>query len=341
MKITDLILPHIQSLQPYSSARNEYQGEATIFLDANENPFGTLNRYPDPNQKKLKALVAKQKGIAAEQLFIGNGSDEVIDLIFRVFTQPQKDKVLIFTPTYGMYQVTADIHNVEVVQLPLKEQFQPDVNDFIQVIQDSDIKVVFICSPNNPTGNCIDIGSIEFILQQFKGVVVVDEAYIDFVAHKSTVSLLHKYPNLIISQTLSKAWGLAGARVGMAYAHPEVISTLNKVKAPYNISRLNQLAAIEAIENAPQMAQNMKRVLQERERLAKRLDELPMVKMVYPSDANFLLVQFDDADYVYEALRKQGIIVRNRSNQVAQTLRISIGTPEENNLLFNTLKSIK
>lgn len=174
MKITDLILPHIQAIQPYSSARNEYQGEATILLDANENPYGTLNRYPDPHQKQLKALVAKEKGIAVDQLFIGNGSDEVIDLIFRIFTQPKKDKVLVFTPTYGMYQVTADIHNVEVVELPLNEQFQPDVMAFSQAIQDSDIKVVFICSPNNPTGNCINTDRIDFILQQFKGVVVVE-----------------------------------------------------------------------------------------------------------------------------------------------------------------------
>lgn len=341
MNILDLIQPHIKSLNPYSSAREDYQGDANIYLDANENPFGKLNRYPDPYQGKIKQLLQDIKGISANHIFIGNGSDELIDLIFRVFTQPKRDKVLAFTPTYGMYKVSADIHNVEMVTVPLNDSFQPDLDEFSRAISDSSIKVVFICSPNNPTGNCIDMFRIEYILREFKGIVLLDEAYIDFIAHRTCIGLLRQYPNLVISQTLSKAWALAGARIGIAYAHSKVIQTLDKVKPPYNVSELNQQAAVQVLQNSQETAENIVLIIKERKRLAQRLEQLKIVKHVFDSDANFLLVEFSDAHRVYKELKKHQIIVRNRSGQVQQTLRISIGTPEDNNLLFNVLKNLR
>lgn len=333
-----ILRKNIRNLQPYSSARSEYAGTG-IFLDANENPFGKLNRYPDPGQHSLKQKISEIKLVPAENIFIGNGSDEAIDLIIRIFCTPASDKVLTFTPTYGMYEVSAAINDIEVLEVPLNKDFHIDMALLNKVIDDEKLKIIFICSPNNPTGNCLN--HVEEVLQRFKGVVVVDEAYIDFAQRPSFVNKLNKYPNLIVIQTLSKAWGLAAARVGITYTSTDIITYLNKAKPPYNVSRLNQDAALQALNDMPTFENNKTKLLQQRGMLSTQLDQLPVVKKVFPSDANFLLVETTDASRIYKALQAQHIIVRNRNHVVQNCIRISIGSPEENRQLINAMKQIQ
>lgn len=334
-----IVRPNILALKPYSSARDEFKGTAKAYLDANENPFGTLNRYPDPLQKQLKEKLSEIKNVPAEDIFIGNGSDEAIDLCFRIFCEPGKDKALTFTPTYGMYKVSADINNVVLLEEPLTADFQIDVENALPFLKDENLKLVFLCSPNNPTGNILK--DVEVILQNFKGIVVVDEAYIDFSGTTSLSQKLVQYPNLIVLQTLSKAWGLAAARVGVAFASEEIINLFNKIKPPYNISKLNYEAAIKALENKETVEIQKYLLLEERERLIGDLIRLPLTKKIYPTDANFVLVEVTDADAIYNALVEKGIILRNRNTIVPGCLRITIGTAEENILLITTLKSLQ
>jgi histidinol-phosphate aminotransferase len=335
-----LVRSNILSLKPYSSARDEFSGDQGVFLDANENPFGTLNRYPDSYQKELKEKLSTYKNIPTENIFIGNGSDEIMDLITRVFCNPGIDKALTFTPTFGMYQVVSDINNVELIKLPLDDDFQVNINILKPYFKDDNLKLIFICSPNNPTGNCFSEKDIEYILKNFKGIAVIDEAYIDFSSTESWLKALNQYPNLIITQTFSKAWALASARVGIAYASQEIIQLLNKVKMPYNISKLNQRAAIDALDNPSDFKKNIEIILKEKESLIQGLNELNLVKKIYPSDANFLLVEFDDANKTYQELVAQKIVTRNRHKLVNNCIRITVGTPNENEKLINGLLSI-
>ncbi|CAM3497441.1 histidinol-phosphate transaminase [Elizabethkingia occulta] len=334
--LESLIRPNILKLKPYSSARDEYNGDTGIFLDANENPFGTLNRYPDPYQKEVKEKLSALKNIPVSQIFLGNGSDEVIDLVFRIFCTPGNDKALVFTPTYGMYEVSANINDTELLQLPLNHNFQIDREAVIPFLKDENLKLIFICSPNNPTGNSIE--NVDFILENFNGIVFVDEAYIDFSSQKSWTEKLEQYPNLIISQTFSKARGLAAVRVGIAYSSPEIISLLNKTKPPYNVSQLNQEAALIALVDDEKYQSEIKTILEEKERLEKALLKLAVIKKIYPSDANFILAEVNDADEIYNNLVQQKIITRNRNSVIANCIRITIGTTEENNQLIAALK---
>lgn len=336
--LNNIVRPNILALQPYSSARDEFKGTAKVYLDANENPFGTLNRYPDPLQKQLKQRLAEIKGVNPENIFIGNGSDEAIDLCYRIFCEPGQDRALTFTPTYGMYKVSADINNVMLDEVALNEDFQIDADKVLPLLSDENLKLVFVCSPNNPTGNSIN--GIELLLQNFKGIVVVDEAYIDFSERPSLVNRLAAYPNLIILQTLSKAWGLAAARVGLAFASAEIIGLFNKVKPPYNISSLNYTAALAALSQAAVFEQQKALLLQERAALADALGKLSFVEKIYPTDANFLLVKVADANMMYNTLVAQGIILRNRNSVVQGCIRITVGTAEENKTLLTALKQL-
>jgi histidinol-phosphate aminotransferase len=339
--INNLVRMNIRNLQPYSSARDEFSGNEGVFLDANENPFGELNRYPDPYQRELKAVQANQKGIDTAQIFVGNGSDEVIDLLFRIFCNPGTDKALTFSPTYGMYDVSAAINVVELIKLPLTDTFELDVDAAKELLRDSKIKLTFICSPNNPTGNAFPKEQIEAIVQSSPGIVVVDEAYVDFSEQGSMVDLINTYPNLVVSQTMSKARGLAAARVGFAFANTQIINLLNKVKPPYNVSLLNQKAALDALLDNETYTRNLQILQQEKERLINLLNELKTVVKIYPSDANFLLVEFKDANATYQQLVDRKIIVRNRNSVVNNCIRITVGTPEENTLLINELKQLE
>lgn len=340
MEIANLVRPNIRKLVPYSSARSEFKGKAEIFLDANENPFETgLNRYPDPLQWKLKAAISKLKGVPAEQIFLGNGSDEAIDLVVRIFCEPRQDHIMILPPTYGMYQVSADIADVGIRSVSLTPDFQPDV-EAILAAADAHSKILFICSPNNPTGNDVELEHIRSLCAQFQGIVVVDEAYIDFSKQASCTSLLAEFPNLIVMQTFSKAWGMAGIRLGMAFASTEIIQLFNKVKPPYNINQLTQQIALEALETSyDDYKQLLSTLLSERERLVQGLRELPFVEKVFPSDANFMLIKMDDPNRTYQYLVEEGIIVRNRNtvHLCAGSLRITVGRPEENDALLNAL----
>jgi histidinol-phosphate aminotransferase len=341
MKASDiqkLVRPNILKLQAYSSARSEFTGRDGIFLDANENPFGTLNRYPDPLQKELKNKLSVMKKIPAENIFIGNGSDEVIDLVFRIFCNPGKDKALTFYPTYGMYEVSAGINDTELIYVPLDKDFQVDFEGLENYLTDENIKIIFVCSPNNPTGNLIS--GIEKILEQFNGIVFVDEAYMDFAETGSLVDQMNKYPNLIVSQTFSKARGLAAARVGIAYAGSEIISLFNKVKPPYNVSELNQQAALKTLDRNDEYQKVRALILEQKAMLMEELPKLSIVKKVFPSDANFILAEMSDAVKVYEELIKLKIITRNRSKQVNNCLRMTVGKPEENQKLLKALKNI-
>lgn len=345
--ITKLLRTNIQELTPYSSARDEYTGEANIFLDANENSIGSAilgdyNRYPDPAQLQLKEKIAELKGVKDNQIFLGNGSDEAIDLLFRAFCAPRKDRALIFPPTYGMYQVQANINNTPIEEILLNDDFSLPVEKVEQVVNPS-IKMMFICSPNNPTGNLIKKESIIRILKSFKGIVVVDEAYIDFAEKGSVLSEINNYPNLVVLQTFSKAWGLAGIRLGMAFANLEIIEVLNKIKYPYNINQLTSEFAFKAIERVEQKNQMIEVILAERTNLIKRLESLEMVEKVYPTDANFILVKVQDANEIYGHLVKKGIIVRNRNNVALceNCLRITVGNPQENNELIKQLEHAK
>jgi len=333
-----LVRPNILSLQPYSSARSEFSGTSEIWLDANENPFGNLNRYPDPVQSALKNRLSEIKKCATDQIFIGNGSDEAIDLCFRIFCEPGRDKAVIFTPTYGMYQVSADINDVEIIEVPLNADFQIDFDAFSKLDR-LNIKMLLLCSPNNPTGNRLE--NLERILSEFDGIVVLDEAYADFAAENSLLPKLSDFPNLIILQTLSKAWGLAALRIGMAFASLEIIAIFNKVKPPYNIGTVPQQLALTALGDMTGFDGRLRLLLEERTKLESKLEQLDSVERIFASDANFILVKFRDAARVYKSLVTAGIVVRNRSAQIPDTLRISIGTPQENQKLVQTLKNIK
>jgi histidinol-phosphate aminotransferase len=338
--INKLVRENVIRLTPYSCARDEYTGSPGIFMDANENPFGKLNRYPDPYQKELKAAVSGFKGIEEEKIFLGNGSDEIIDLCFRIFCKPGVDKVLTFTPTYGMYEVAASVNDVRVLKVPLNGSFQINIEKTEPLLSDPDLKLIFICSPNNPTGNSINSSDVEYLISTFNGIVVIDEAYIDFSDKPSFMKLTGKYPNLIVMQTFSKAFGLASVRVGMAFSGSEIIHFFNKVKPPYNISTINQEAALRKLGKTDEYVRQVRRIKEEKLRLADRLKNISLTEEVYPSDANFLLVKVKDANYIYNTLVKKSIIVRNRSSVIGNCLRITVGKPGENNKLINALKSV-
>ena len=339
MELEKLVRPNIQILKPYSSARDDFSGEAGIFLDANENPFGDLNRYPDPHQQTLKDKLKDLKKLATKQIFIGNGSDEVIDLLIRIFCNPSKDKIIVCPPTYGMYEVAANINDVTVLSVPLTHTFQLDIEALQNVISQSavnTIKLLFLCTPNNPTGNSID--EIDWVLTNFNGIVVVDEAYIDFSERTSFIEKLALYPNLVVIQTFSKAWGLAAARIGVAYASESIIALMQKIKPPYNVSSLNQEAALKALDNEHVVEHQKAHILEQRTYLEASLSQLPLVKRVYPSDANFILIEVEDADLVYAHLVLKKIVVRNRNAVIKNCLRITIGTFVENKYLIEVLK---
>jgi histidinol-phosphate aminotransferase len=339
--IEKYVRENIRQLKAYQSARTEFSGEASVFLDANENPYPTeANRYPDPLQKALKKKIAELKDINPENLFLGNGSDEAIDLVMRIFAEPGRDAVLQFSPTYGMYSVLAQINNLQVIDVPLDEAFQPDLKAYTNaIVQNQNIKLIFLCSPNNPTANLMDKQAVKSIVDNFNGIVVLDEAYIDFSGDKGFLNELLNYPNLIILQTLSKAYGLAGLRVGLAAASEEIIHLMNKVKYPYNMSALNQKQALEQLsknETQNQVAE----IIAERDKLAAFLNTLDWVEKVYPSDANFLFFTTNiDAALIYNYLNKNGIIIRNRQSQYKNALRITVGTTAENELLISKLIS--
>jgi len=339
--LKDLVRPNILSLKPYSSARDEFKGSEGVFLDANENPYGTLNRYPDSYQKELKEKLSAYKNIPVKNIFIGNGSDEIMDLITRIFCNPGIDKSLNFTPTFGMYQVVSDINNVELIKLPLDDDFQIKTDNLRSYLADDKLKLIFICTPNNPTGNCFNKNDIEFILKNFKGIVIIDEAYIDFSTTGSWLKVLNQYPNLIITQTLSKAWALASARIGIAYASKDIVKLLNKVKMPYNISKLNQEAALKALDNEPEFKRNIEIILKEKVALINVLNSFDIVKKIYPSDSNFLLVEFEDANDTYRRLVDLKVITRNRHKLIDNCIRITVGTPDENQTLINALKEME
>ena len=338
--LDSLIRENIKKLKPYSSARDEFDGSKGVFLDANENPYGTYNRYPDPYQRELKAKIAKIKRVNADHVFIGNGSDEVIDLLYRIFCAPGADKALTFSPSYGMYDVSAGINDVELMKLPLTDSFQLDQDSIHETLTLESIKLIFICSPNNPTGNTIESGSIENLLSEAEGIVVIDEAYIDFSNNESWTKRLDEFSNLIVIQTMSKAWGLAGVRLGLAFSSPQIIQYLNKVKPPYNISSPNQEAGLEAITNIDKFQAEIDAILSEKKRMAQELETMNTIKKIYPSDANFLLVEVEDADSLYNKLVQQLVIIRNRNKDVTNCLRITVGTPEENNELLDQLRNL-
>ena len=340
MNLQALVRPNIWNLVPYSSARSEFTGAASVFLDANENPFNNpYNRYPDPLQQEVKALIAQLRGVAAGQIFLGVGSDECIDVVYRTFCRPGVDNVVAMSPSYGMYEVCADINDVEYRRVPLTDDFSLDA-DAMLATADERTKVMWICSPNNPTGNAFALDEIEAICSRFAGIVVVDEAYIDFSTRGSMLSCLDSLPNLIVMQTLSKAWGSASVRLGIAYASAEIIDIFNKVKCPYNINLLTQRYAIDRLERHSEVAAWVELLKANRQWLIEALGSLRCVKHIYPTDANFVLVRVSDADAIYDYLRAGGIIVRNR-NRVEKCLgclRITVGTAEENEILINALK---
>ncbi len=339
--IQQYVRKNILQLAPYASARHEFEGEADIFLDANENPFDTgLNRYPDPLQHELKQRLSAVKNVPVEHIFLGNGSDEAIDLLIRIFCEPRIDHIITLPPTYGMYQVSASIADVEVKTVTLTPDFQPNVAAIVAASNEHS-KILFLCSPNNPSGNDIEPVLIHQLLQQFQGIVVIDEAYIDFSKHPSFSQQLAQYPNLVVLQTFSKAWGIAAVRLGMAYASQEIIALLNKVKAPYNLNILTQRMALDVLEKHEQVGKWVKEIETERTRLERQLPLLPFVQQVFASSANFLLVKVDNPDHLYRYLVEQKIIVRNRSKvPLCQgCLRITVGTPKENNRLIDALSN--
>ncbi|MEM1409014.1 MAG: histidinol-phosphate transaminase [Bacteroidota bacterium] len=343
MDLDKLVRGNILAIKPYSSARDEYEGNGEIFLDANENPFETgLNRYPDPYQRKLKAKIAALKNVQTNQLFLGNGSDEAIDLILRIFCEPGKNEIITLDPTYGMYQVSAAIQNVAVRKVPLSSDFELSADSVLGTVN-SATKVIFICTPNNPSGNDLDSDEIRKIISEFPGIVVIDEAYIDFTGAESFTQSLEEFSNLIVLQTFSKAWGMAALRLGMAFASPQIIRYFNKVKAPYNLNILAQKEALIRLEEAPkvhQMADELKRA---RILLEQRLRSLSMVKEVLPSTANFLLVRFENSKVIFNYLMGKEIIVRDRSKALhcQDCLRITVGAEDENNKLLKALNSFK
>ncbi len=342
-ELDKLVRPNIKTLKPYSSAKDEYTGDAKILLDANENSLGSpltkwYNRYPDPYQQKLKDKLAFVKQIAANQIFIGNGSDECIDILFRTFCEPGKDNIIICPPTYPMYEVSANINDIAIQKAPLLSDYQLNLAHIEQLVNPN-TKIIWICSPNNPTGNSLDRIDIETILNHFEGIVVVDEAYINFSKQKSFVQSLIDYPNLVVLQTLSKAWGLAGLRLGMCFASPQVIGFMNKVKAPYNINIVTQELALQALEEVGQVNDMIKLLVDMRIALAEVIGSMPHVIQVFPSDTNFILVKIPKARQLYAYLLSQGIIVRDRSalELCEDSLRITVGTEQENTLLVDAM----
>ena len=340
--INTLVRKNVLNMKPYSSARDEFHGEAEVFMDANENPYPSpYNRYPDPLQWKVKEKLAQIKGVKPTQIFLGNGSDEPIDLIIRAFCEPNHDSILITEPTYGMYKVCAEVNAVNVQQVLLTPDFDLDLGEIPNTF-DATTKVIFLCSPNNPTGNLLSRDRIVEVLKRFYGLVVIDEAYIDFTKSKSFINELKRYPNLVVLQTFSKAWGLAGLRLGMCYASEEIISILNKIKYPYNVNARTQELALDALENAYRKDIWVDEILKEKESLTRELKSLPLVDKVFSSDANFLLVRVKDAQSTYQYLMNNRIIVRDRSrvNLCYNCLRITVGTPEENKRLIDALKQL-
>ena len=344
MNLNNLIRKNIKAMKPYSSARDEFKDLKAdmVFLDANENPFETtLNRYPDPQQTALKELISKQKELPIHQVLLGNGSDEVLDLIVRAFCEPNQDSILTLPPTYGMYGVLAQLNSIENIEVPLSKDFNINVDQVLKQVKPR-TKLLFICSPNNPSGNIMDVNAVTRLLKAFDGLVVIDEAYIDFTTIESWTQRLNAFPNLMVTQTLSKAYGLAGIRLGTCYASKEIIAVLNKIKPPYNINSLTQQAAIEALQNN-EVSEQVSSILREREKLANALASCFFVKKIYPSDANFILIKVDDANKRYDELLRHGIVIRNRTTQLGceNCLRISLGTPAENKQLLTLLNTLK
>lgn len=342
MELNKLLRENIKNLKPYSSARDEYTGEAMVFLDANENPFNQpYNRYPDPLQQEVKEKIAKLKDVHVENIFLGNGSDEPIDLLIRAFCEPGVDNIVSIDPTYGMYQVAADISGVELRKASLTADYQMDLAGILDEVGEN-TKLIFLCSPNNPTGNSLEKDKMITLFKEFNGLVVVDEAYIDFAPGKSLLNELSNYPNLVVLQTFSKAWGMAGIRLGMAFASKEIIEILNKIKYPYNLNILTQQKALELLEQKTVVDNWIKLLISEREKMANLLNDFPFVIKVFPSDANFLLVKMHDAKGIYDYLVECGIIVRDRSkvHLCEDSLRITIGSEGENKILLNTLNEL-
>jgi histidinol-phosphate aminotransferase len=345
MNILDLVRENIKELQPYSSARDEYMDATSndmIFLDANENPFENgVNRYPDPQQNWVKDLLSKIKSIDKQKILLGNGSDEVLDLIFRAFCEPKEDNIISLPPTYGMYSVLANINNIENRKILLTKDFQPKIEQILAKV-DKNSKIIFLCSPNNPTGNSFSAEKIEALLNKFKGLIVIDEAYIDFSEQKSWLERLASFPNLIITQTLSKAYGMAGIRLGVCYASTEIIAILNKIKPPYNVNELTQQKAVERLLRANEVQEEIIKIKTERTSLIYNLKEVGFIQKVYPTDCNFVLVKVDDATKRYNQLIEKGIVVRNRTTQplCENSLRFTVGTTLENKRLIQALKEI-
>lgn len=336
--IKDLVRKNILELQPYVSFRDNSTFENPVFLDANESAFGELNRYPDSTQKELKEKLAALKNVSTKQIVVGNGSDELIDLIVKVFCEPKKDAILMMNPSFAMYGFYASVNENKVVKLNLDENFGIDKEEFLKISKEEKPKIFFLCSPNNPTGNSIE--DIEFYIQNFDGIVVVDEAYIEFSEQKSCIELLEKYPNLIVLQTFSKAWGMAGARVGIAYSSQEIIKLINTVKSPYNVNSLSLNKIMQLINYKNIIEENIKNTLSEISRLKNELLNIECVKRVFPTDANFFLIEFNNAENVYQELLKNEILTSKRSPQIPDCIRINVGKKEENNKLINVLKSI-
>lgn len=344
MSVLNLVRDNIKNITPYSSARDEFTEfeNNMVFLDANENPFATnVNRYPDPQQQSVKQLLSEQKDVSKKNILLGNGSDEVLDLLFRAFCEPNKDNIITLPPTYGMYNVLANINAVTTKEVMLTSDFQPAVVQILAAA-DANSKLLFLCSPNNPTGNSFNAFEVENLLNSFEGIVVIDEAYIDFSERNSWLDRLDEFPNLVITQTLSKAYGLAGIRLGVCYASAEIISVLNSIKPPYNVNQLTQLRAIERLKDLEKVRTEIELIKTERQNLIKQLDQIEFVKTIYPTDANFVLIKVDDANKRYNQLIAKGIVIRNRTKQVLcdNCLRLTIGTSEENKRLIDTLKTL-
>ncbi|MBO0323280.1 histidinol-phosphate transaminase [Muricauda sp. CAU 1633] len=342
--INTIVRESVSKLKPYSSARDEYvsDGSEMLFLDANENPFENgVNRYPDPYQRSLKSLLAEQKGVSEANMLLGNGSDEVLDLIFRAFCEPNQDNIITLPPTYGMYKVLSGINAVENREVLLTSDFEPNVLEILRTV-DENTKLLLICSPNNPTGNAFSREKVEELLEHFNGLVVIDEAYIDFSEQESWLSELKKYPNLIVTQTLSKAYGMAGIRLGICYASEEIITILNKIKPPYNVNQLTQQQALKRVMNQDVVEKEVVQILKERDELIEAMKQVEFVQEIYPTDANFVLAKVDDADKRYQELLEQHVVVRNRSTQplCENTLRFTVGTPTENKKLIAILKQL-
>lgn len=342
MNLQQLVRKNVWNMKPYSSARDEFKGEASVFLDANENPLNDkYNRYPDPLQWSLKQKIAKVKNIAPENIFLGNGSDEPIDLVIRIFCEPRIDNIVAVDPTYGMYQVCAEVNDVEYRKVLLNENFDLDAQKLLEKT-DRNTKLIFLCSPNNPTGNLLSREEIKKVLDSFAGIVVLDEAYIDFASEATWLNDLEKYPNLIILQTFSKAWGLAAVRLGMAFASAEIIKLFNKVKYPYNVNILTQNFVGDELDKLELRKQWIATLLEGRNYLINELPKLPFVEKIYPTDANFILVKVEDANSLYKQLADKGVIVRNRNSVslCAGCLRITVGTDKENEMLIKTLRTL-